>query len=166
MLGACPKTIIIDQDAAITNAVASVFPAVNHHYCMWHIEKKVSEYLNYIYHEHTEFKSQFWKCIHQSIIVEEFEFDWEAMIDKYGLQDNKWLEKIYDIHAKWIPTFVHQNFVLECLPPKKCSYARYKKEREKTFKTVNSKPLMQTYYPMEEKASKVYTRKLFKIFLK
>ncbi|GAU45911.1 hypothetical protein TSUD_280520 [Trifolium subterraneum] len=47
-----PKTIITDQDAAISNAVAKVFPQVNHHYCMWHIEKKVPQYLNHIYHEY------------------------------------------------------------------------------------------------------------------
>lgn len=43
MSGVCPKTIITDQNAAITNAVAKVFPEVNHHYCMWHILKKVPE---------------------------------------------------------------------------------------------------------------------------
>lgn len=97
MSGVCPKTIITNQDAAITNAVARVFLDVNHHYCMWHIEKKVPEYLNYIYHEHSEFKNQFHRCIHQSITLEEFESDWEAMMDKYGLQDNQWLQKIYSI---------------------------------------------------------------------
>ena len=51
-------------------------------------EKKVLEYLNYIYHEHGEFKNQFCKFIHQSITTEEFESDYEAMIDKYELQDN------------------------------------------------------------------------------
>ena len=54
-----------------------------------HCGIKVLEYLNYIYHEHSEFKSQFGKYIHQSIPVEEFESDWGAMIDKYRLQDNK-----------------------------------------------------------------------------
>lgn len=41
MLGACPKTIITDQDVIVINAVARVFPSVNHFYGMWHIEKKV-----------------------------------------------------------------------------------------------------------------------------
>lgn len=36
--------------------------------------------------------------------------------------------------------------------------ARYNMERDKTFKIVNSKPLMQTCYLMEEEASKFYTR--------
>lgn len=102
ILGACPKTVITDQDTAFTNAISIVFPTVNHHYCMWHIEKKVLEYLNNIYHEHSEFKSQFGKCIHQSITVEEFESDWEVMIDKYGLQDNKWWEKINMFSFSWV----------------------------------------------------------------
>lgn len=34
MSGVHPKTIIKDQDVAITNAVARVFPNVIHHYCM------------------------------------------------------------------------------------------------------------------------------------
>jgi hypothetical protein len=42
--------------------------------------------------------------------------------------------------------------------------ARYNKEREKTFKTRNSKPLLRTLYPMEEETSKIYTRKMFRIF--
>jgi hypothetical protein len=92
MSGVCPKTIITDQDAAITNAVARVFPNVNHHCCMWHIEKKVPEYLNTICHEYSDLKNHFYKCIHQSIIIEDFESDWEAMIDKYGLQDHRWLQ--------------------------------------------------------------------------
>lgn len=46
MSGISSKTIITDQDVAISNAVAKVFPKVNHHYCMWYIEKKVPEYLN------------------------------------------------------------------------------------------------------------------------
>ncbi|XP_058787209.1 protein FAR1-RELATED SEQUENCE 5-like isoform X2 [Vicia villosa] len=191
MSGVCPKTIITDQDAAITNAVARVFPNANHHYCMWHIEKKVPEYLNNVCHEYNDFKNQFHKCIHQSVTVEDFESDWEAMIDKYGLQDNQWLQKIYYIRSKWIPVYVRNNFCagmsttqrsesmnkffkdfLNSSTPlnkfvtqyDKALDARYNKEREKTFKTINSKPFLRTLYPMEEEASKIFTRKLFRIF--
>ncbi|OMO60155.1 FAR1-related protein [Corchorus olitorius] len=41
---------------------------------------------------------------------------------------------------------------------------RYNKEREKTFKTMNSKPILKTFYLMEKEASKVNTRKMFKRF--
>ncbi|KAL6527188.1 hypothetical protein OROGR_016278 [Orobanche gracilis] len=191
MSGIFPKTVITDQDAAITKAIARVLPGVNHHYCMWHIEKKVPEYLSHIYHEHNEFKNHFFKCIHQSITVEEFESDWEAMIDKYGLQDNQWLENIYLIREKWIPSYVRNNFCagmsttqrsesmnkffkdfLNSSTPlskfvtqyDKALDARYNKEREKIFKTMNSKPILRTLYPMEKEVSISYTRKLFRKF--
>ncbi|XP_050916425.1 protein FAR1-RELATED SEQUENCE 5-like [Lathyrus oleraceus] len=189
--GISPKTIITNQDAAISNAIAKVFPKVNHHYCMWYIEKKVPEYLTRVYHEHGEFKNQFYKCIHQSTTVEEFDSDWEAMIDKYGLQDNQWLNKIFSIQEKWIPAYVRHNFCAGMSTTQrsesmnkyfkdflnsstslsqfvtqyeKALDARYNKEREKTFKTRNSKPLLRTIYPMEEETSKIYTRKMFRIF--
>ncbi|KAK8631244.1 hypothetical protein V6N13_079999 [Hibiscus sabdariffa] len=41
---------------------------------------------------------------------------------------------------------------------------RYNKEREKNFKTINSKPILKTLYPMEAEASCIYTRKLFRMF--
>lgn len=191
MSGVCPKTVITDQHTAITNAVARVFPKVNHHYCMWHIEEKVPEHMDHIYHGHSEFKNHFYKCIHQSITIEEFDSEWEAMVDKYGLQDNQWLEKIYSIRSKWIPAYVHHNFCagmsttqrsesmnkffkdfLNSSTPlskfltqyEKALDARYNEEREKTVKTMNSKPLLRTLYPMEEEASKIYTGKLFEIF--
>ena len=66
--------------------------------------------MNYVYHEHSEFKNQFYKCIHQSVTVEDFESEWEALIDRYELQDNNWLEKIYFIREKWIPAYVRHNF--------------------------------------------------------
>ncbi|OMO65418.1 Cysteine-rich receptor-like protein kinase [Corchorus capsularis] len=42
--------------------------------------------------------------------------------------------------------------------------ARYNKEREQSFKTMNSKPILRTMYPMEKEASMVYTRKMFRKF--
>jgi len=148
------------------------------------------KYLNHVDHEHSEFKNQFYKCIHQCTNVEEFDYEWEAMIEAYGLKDNQWLKKIYSIREKWIPAYVRYNFCagmsttqrsesmnkffkdfLNSITPlskfvtqyDKALDARYNKEREKTFKTRNSKPLLQTLYPMEE-ASKVYTRKMIRIF--
>lgn len=32
------------------------------------------------------------------------------MIDRYGIQDNQWLNKIFSIREKWIPAYVRHNF--------------------------------------------------------
>jgi len=158
---------------------------------MWHIEKKTLEYLNHIYHEHSEFKNQFYKCFHQSTTIENFDSDWEAMIDRYELQDNQWLKKIYSIRAKWVPSYVRQSFCAgisttqmsesmnkfvksfsnSSTPLSKIVMqyetaldARYNKEIDKNVKTKNSEPLLRTIYPMEEEASRIYIRNVFRIF--
>ncbi|OMP04680.1 hypothetical protein CCACVL1_02146 [Corchorus capsularis] len=191
MYGNHSKTIITDQDASISNAVAKVLPNSVHHYCMWHIEKKFSENLSHVYHKFDDFKSQFAKCIHNVLLPSEFESEWAAIMGKYGLQENSWLKKLYSIREKWIPAYVRSSFcagmsttqrsesmnkyfkdyVNASTPMSKfvIQYdkaldARYNKEREQSFKTMNSKPILKTMYPMEKEASMVYTRKIFRKF--
>ncbi|XP_042974626.1 protein FAR-RED ELONGATED HYPOCOTYL 3-like [Carya illinoinensis] len=45
MDGNTPKSIIIDQDRAMKNAIRIVFPNTRHRFCLWHILKKVPEKL-------------------------------------------------------------------------------------------------------------------------
>ena len=41
--------------------------------------------------------------------------------------------------------------------------ARYDKEKEKNFKTKNTKAILETLYRMEDETSKGYTRKVFRM---
>ncbi|KAF5445798.1 hypothetical protein F2P56_034821 [Juglans regia] len=45
MDGIAPKVIITDQDRAMKNVIAIVFPESRHRFCLWHILKKVLEKL-------------------------------------------------------------------------------------------------------------------------
>ncbi|KAK6803066.1 hypothetical protein RDI58_000850 [Solanum bulbocastanum] len=80
MFGVMPRTIITDQDAAITKAVANVFSYCAHHFCMWHIEKKIPEYLSHVYRHFDDFKTKFSKCLHGTTTPEEFEVAWIDII--------------------------------------------------------------------------------------
>uniref|UniRef100_A0A3Q7HCB3 MULE transposase domain-containing protein n=1 Tax=Solanum lycopersicum TaxID=4081 RepID=A0A3Q7HCB3_SOLLC len=86
MFGISPRTIITDQDAAITNAVANVFPNSAHHFCMWHIKKKIPEYLSHVFHEFDDFKNDFSKCLHCTTTPEEFETAWIDIMKMYNLE--------------------------------------------------------------------------------
>ncbi|KAL4385753.1 hypothetical protein GQ457_15G014850 [Hibiscus cannabinus] len=191
MYGCPPTTIITDQDTAITNAVVKVLPKTTHHFCMWHIEKKFPEILSHVYHQNADFKKEFSSCIHNTLTPDEFEDSWMRVIQTYNLQGNSWLEKIYSIREKWVPAFLRNTFCAgmsttqrsESLNKFFKDYVnantsvskfvlkfeealndRYNKEREKNFKTINSKPILKTLYPMEAEASCIYTRKLFRMF--
>ena len=100
MFGISPRTIITDQDAAITNAVAKVFPNSAHHFCMWHIEKKIPEYLSHVFHAFDDFKNKFSKCLHCTTTPEEFEIAWIDIMKMYNLEEHIWLRKIYTIREK------------------------------------------------------------------
>ncbi|KAH0680071.1 hypothetical protein KY284_021156 [Solanum tuberosum] len=110
MFGISPRTIITDQDVAITNAVAKMFPNSGHHFCMWHIEKKIPEYLSHVFHEFDDFKSEFSKCLHYTTTPEEFETAWIDIMKMYNLEEHNWLRRIYAIREKWISAYVRTTF--------------------------------------------------------
>uniref|UniRef100_A0A3Q7ED23 Protein FAR1-RELATED SEQUENCE n=1 Tax=Solanum lycopersicum TaxID=4081 RepID=A0A3Q7ED23_SOLLC len=58
------KTLSSDQDSSITNAVTIVLPNSKHHFCMWHITKKIPEYLIHVCHQYDDFSRKFSWCIH------------------------------------------------------------------------------------------------------
>uniref|UniRef100_A0A3Q7IW18 Protein FAR1-RELATED SEQUENCE n=1 Tax=Solanum lycopersicum TaxID=4081 RepID=A0A3Q7IW18_SOLLC len=88
MFGVAPHTIITDQDSAITNAAATVIPNTKHHFCMWHITKKIPKYVSHVYHQYADFSSKFSWCIHGINITEEFETMWIEIMEMYNLGEN------------------------------------------------------------------------------
>ncbi|KAF3653472.1 hypothetical protein FXO38_15630 [Capsicum annuum] len=191
MFGVVPRTIITDQHATITNAFARVFPNSAHHFCMWHITKKISEHLSHVYHQYDNFSSKFSWCIHGMTTPEEFEIMWSEIMKMYDLEENSWLQIIYAIREKWILAYVRTTFCagmstsqrsesmnkffkdylnsstpvsVFVLKYDKAIDARYDKVREKDYNTKYSRPVLKILYPMEDEAAKKYTRKIFQIF--
>ena len=158
---------------------------------MWHIEKKIPEYLSHVFHAFDDFKNKFSKCLHCTTTPEEFEIAWIDIMKMYNLEEHIWLRKIYTIREKWIPAYVRTTFCagmsttqrsesmnkyfkdyLNSSTPMsvfvtqydKAVDARYDKVREKDYKTKHSKAILKTLYPMEDEAAKIYTRKIFQKF--
>ncbi|XP_074342171.1 protein FAR1-RELATED SEQUENCE 5-like [Apium graveolens] len=102
-----PRTIIIDQDIALGNAIAEVMPMpqTKHTYCTWHISSKFSEKLSYLYTNYPEFKKEFNACVYKSLTLTEFEGKWEQLVEKYDLEDHAWLNDMYAIRTQWIGAY-------------------------------------------------------------
>ncbi|XP_035547264.1 protein FAR1-RELATED SEQUENCE 5-like [Juglans regia] len=90
MDGEASNAIITDQDRAMKNAIALVFPNTRHRFCLWHILKKVPKKLGSHGAYKDGLKSQLLKCVYDSQTIEEFEKCWEVMITTYNLQENAW----------------------------------------------------------------------------
>ena len=103
-----PQMIIMDQDPAMTRAIAQVFPNTFHRYCIWHIQNKFSEKLNTIIYRDNYHMMR--SIILNSENSEEFETSWMNMLQSTKLEDNAWLHQIYEMRDRWVPAFVNHIF--------------------------------------------------------
>ncbi|KAL5818931.1 hypothetical protein ACOSQ4_022773 [Xanthoceras sorbifolium] len=77
-------SIITDQDFTMRGAIAKVFPNTHHRLCLWHIKKKFVEKLSHI---------------------KEFEEQWKTLMMENGLENNEWLNHLYEIRTSWVPVY-------------------------------------------------------------
>ena len=77
------------------NAIEVVFPKARHHWCLWHVMKKVPEKLRG-YSNYESIKSALHCAVYDSSNKDEFTKSWEKMIMDYNLHDNEWLNGLYN----------------------------------------------------------------------
>ncbi|XP_076953763.1 protein FAR1-RELATED SEQUENCE 5-like [Bidens hawaiensis] len=100
------KVIVTDQDPAMKQAIAAVFPNTRHRLCMWHIMKKVADKVGADLCNNEDFKSRLCNIVWtDSISPSEFEEKWQAIMVEFELDKNKWLTDMYEIRFDWIPAF-------------------------------------------------------------
>ncbi|XP_021904927.1 protein FAR1-RELATED SEQUENCE 7-like isoform X1 [Carica papaya] len=185
MSGRRPKSIIADQDLAIQQAIAQVFPGTHHRFSMWQIRAKEREHFRSL---PNEFKYDYEKCIYQSQTTVEFNTMWNAIINKYGLRENLWLKEMYEKRESWVPLYLRGTFFagiplnetiesffgtfLTALTPLREFIPRYEQglqrrredERKEDFNSFNLQAFLQTKEPVEEQCRRLYTLSVFKIF--
>ncbi|XP_019054503.1 PREDICTED: protein FAR1-RELATED SEQUENCE 5-like [Nelumbo nucifera] len=110
MGGKKPKTILTDDDAAMVNAINSVFSESHHQLCIWHMYQNATKYLNSVFEKFKTFPKDFSSCVYDCEDVDEFENVWKSMINRYGLKENEWLQKLYDKRYRWALAFGRQTF--------------------------------------------------------
>ncbi|XP_041026848.1 protein FAR-RED IMPAIRED RESPONSE 1-like [Juglans microcarpa x Juglans regia] len=110
MDGIAPKAIITDQDRAMKNAIAIVFPGSRHRLCLWHILKKVPEKLSSYASYKSGMKNALMKCVYDTHTIDKFEKSWDELIDTYHLHDNVWLKSLYTEREYWVPAFLKDCF--------------------------------------------------------
>ncbi|KAB2033469.1 hypothetical protein ES319_D04G020100v1 [Gossypium barbadense] len=183
-----PVSIITDQDRAIQAAVSQVFPETRHCICKWHILREGQERLAHIYLAHPSFYGELYSCINFSETTEDFELSWGALLDKYDLHKNEWLQAVYNARKQWAPVYFRGTFFgtlssnqgvssffngyvnqQTTIPLFFKQYERaledsLEKEIEADFDTICTTPVPKTPSPMEQQAANLYTKKVFSKF--
>ncbi|CAL8175235.1 unnamed protein product [Prunus armeniaca] len=108
MPGGEPKTIITDQDAAMSREISIAFPTTFHRLCIWHITSKFSVKL-----PHSAYKKywgEFQKAIWDTDNKDEFDAKWNIVVTKAGLTDHPWLSSMFDLRESWVPAYARHFF--------------------------------------------------------
>ncbi|XP_042384950.1 protein FAR1-RELATED SEQUENCE 9-like [Zingiber officinale] len=105
-----PTTILTDQDAAMTKALASRWPETHHRLCIWHIYQNAAIHLSGVFSQFKEFAKDFASCIYDFDEEEDFLSTWNLMLTKYALEDNDWLRRLFSIKEKWALVYGRQIF--------------------------------------------------------
>ncbi|XP_022764331.1 protein FAR-RED IMPAIRED RESPONSE 1-like, partial [Durio zibethinus] len=191
MGGKLPSAIITDQNKAMKAAIKLVFPNSRHHYCLWHILRKFPEKLGYVLRKNEDFMGIFKKCIHKSWTKDQFEERWQAMVEKFDLIEDEWIQSLYEDREHWVPTYMKDTFfagmsttqrsesINSFLDKYVCRKTTLKEFLEKyevalqdrqeaenlaDFTAWHKTPALRTPSPFEKQMSMVYTHGVFKKF--
>lgn len=191
MSGNYPVSITTEPDHRIQMAVAQVLPHTRHRFCKWSVFRETHEKLAHIYQTHPTFDKEFGKCIHETETIDEFESCWQALVERYTLVDNEWLQSIYNARHQWVPVYMQETFFGELYAtiPKETlnmffdGYVNattsiqslvkqyesavtswHEMELKADFETTSTIPVLKTPSPMEKQVANLYTRIAFNKF--
>ncbi|KAF7150496.1 hypothetical protein RHSIM_Rhsim02G0017200 [Rhododendron simsii] len=179
-----------DQDKAIQQSIAQVFPGTHHRFSTWQIKAKEQQYLGAFLSMDAGFKYEYEACICQSQTPNEFDSAWNVLLNKYDLNENAWLKEMYRTRKSWVPLYIRSTFFagipidgsmksffgtfLNSHTPLNEFVLRYEKaveqrreeERKEDFNSFNLQVVLHTKDPIEDQGRRLYTVTMFKTFQK
>ncbi|KAL3643682.1 hypothetical protein CASFOL_014497 [Castilleja foliolosa] len=109
-MGRQPLMITTDQDLGMRKAIESVLPDTRHRYCMWHIDKKITERVPQCKNAESSFRAKINEVIWSDLLEpSEFEKAWGDVLTEFNLNNQTWLGKIFEVRHNWIPAYFRDN---------------------------------------------------------
>lgn len=187
MKGKPPLSVITDGDMAMKNAIKKVFPGAHHRLCAWHLIRNAARNIG-----NGSVLHLFSKCMLGDYTVDEFKQRWNGLIFQFGLEDNRWVNEMYEKREMWATAYIRGKFFAGFRTISRCealhsqmgrfvhsrhnlrdfvhhfnrclNYLRYMVD-EANYESIRGEQVLQTTFPdLERSGSSVFTREIFFIF--
>ncbi|XP_042490703.1 protein FAR1-RELATED SEQUENCE 5-like isoform X1 [Macadamia integrifolia] len=191
MGGQQPTIILTAEESAIGGAVEHMLPGTRHRFCLWNIMRNATKMLPHTFNARAGFARDFSNCLYQGETVEEFQSNWEIMLQRYDLRSNQWVMKLYENRERWAPIYTRDVFcapmyTIQCIEGINAYFDGYLKrhtplfeflkqydravlahreaENDEDFENNQKKPVLRFGMSIEEEVAKVYTRTILQKF--
>ncbi|RYR38664.1 hypothetical protein Ahy_A09g043795 [Arachis hypogaea] len=140
-----PKGNLTDQCALMQRAIEMYMPTTIHHWCIWHIMKKIPNKLTG-YKRHEEIEQEMSHVVWKSYTKDAFDRNWNNFLTKYGLGGNTWLSgfTIYEIVEQVSNSTFNKFFVTYDVVSRESTRAKNIKRRHTHIKSSQDEPLMES----------------------
>ncbi|TXG57743.1 hypothetical protein EZV62_015572 [Acer yangbiense] len=156
-----------------------------------YVEMSRQSALAHVIKRHENFLPKFHKCIFKSWTDEQFDMRWWKMVTRFELQDDEWVQSLYEDRKKWVPTYLGDTFLAGMSTTQRSESMnsffdkyihkkitvkefvkqygsilqnRYQEEAIADFDTWHKQPALKSPSPWERQMSTVYTHAIFKKF--
>ncbi|KAJ4982340.1 hypothetical protein NE237_033177 [Protea cynaroides] len=190
MNGKHPIGILTVQETGMLPAIAKVFPSSRHRLCSCHTNKNAKDKLSELWSRHDGLEADYRSCVGSQSSIE-FESKWQAIIQKYHLQQYIWLNEMYAIRHLWAACYFIDTFFagmnttqrndglnryfkgfFSLSTPLTEFVTQYEeaikwrrvKESKQDIASSMTMPRLSTGHPIEKQAATHYTNKMFKEF--
>ena len=110
-----PISVVTNGDKAMRNAIKEVFPNAHHKLCSWHLARNAKSHI-----QDNAALHAFNKCMFDIQTREQFQENWNSMIENFGLQEEAWLRKMYTKRAMWAEAYLRGHFLAGLRSTQRC----------------------------------------------
>ncbi|KAL6145669.1 hypothetical protein ACLB2K_056354 [Fragaria x ananassa] len=100
-----PVSVITDSDEAMRKALGNVMPEARHRLCAWHVGKNVVSHL-----KDASTRGHFFHLIFAGLSIEDWETSWEYFVTMNKLEDNSWINGMYNKRQRWAEALFRYDF--------------------------------------------------------
>ncbi|KAL5546884.1 hypothetical protein UlMin_006571 [Ulmus minor] len=105
MNGVLPGMVVTDGDNSMKAAIQQCFPSSVHRLCGWHLCTNATSNV-----KSPQFTKAFKKLLYIHYNFPQWYDRWNAMLQKFDLHSNVWVNATYETRGQWAETFVRNNF--------------------------------------------------------